>query len=434
MCINCIRSKVDITEGIQRQVVLFQCRGCERYLRPPWTAAPPESKELLALCLKKIRGLKQVKLVDAEFVWTEPHSRRIKVNVTIQKEVFNVVLQQSFVVAFIIEAKTCEDCIMDSIQHSNRAVVQLRQKVEHKRTFFFLEQQIIKANMHRRAALIESQPDGLDFNFPERSDARSFILWLKSVVPVNVGTARQLLSQDFSSNAYPRAPPAPIPWPMNRPRRLLRPAARAARRRRQAAVPSRGSHRLPHRPSQPERSDIRGEHPFQRPAARGRHGSGLRSLQRGVQRRRHQADGEPSAAGLRFGAQMLPEFPQSEPEAQLEAEEAGHGGGRAGKEGEPGEGGRGLRTIYDGSRRGRRHADSGQYLSGQGREGDGGRRRSRGGCSDYSAGRDAGGLEFGWRHGRRWDGYGYGWLERRRSLIVVYLNLIVFAFVCLVVS
>ena len=76
-----------------------------------------------------------MKLVDAEFVWTEPHSRRIKVNVTIQKEVFNVVLQQSFIVAFIIEAKTCEDCIMESIQHSNRAVVQVRQKVEHKRTF-----------------------------------------------------------------------------------------------------------------------------------------------------------------------------------------------------------------------------------------------------------------------------------------------------------
>lgn len=68
MCINCIRSKVDITEGIQRQIVIFQCRGCERlldfilsfisrYLRPPWTAAPPESKELLALCLKKIKGM-----------------------------------------------------------------------------------------------------------------------------------------------------------------------------------------------------------------------------------------------------------------------------------------------------------------------------------------------------------------------------------------
>ena len=76
-----------------------------------------------------ILGLKNVKLVDAEFVWTEPHSKRIKINLTVQKEVFNVVLQQSFIVAFIIEAKTCEDCIMDSIEHSTKAVVQLRQKV-----------------------------------------------------------------------------------------------------------------------------------------------------------------------------------------------------------------------------------------------------------------------------------------------------------------
>ena len=28
-----------------------------RFLRPPWTEAPPESKELLAFCLKKIKGL-----------------------------------------------------------------------------------------------------------------------------------------------------------------------------------------------------------------------------------------------------------------------------------------------------------------------------------------------------------------------------------------
>ena len=69
-----------------------------------------------------------MKLVDAEFVWTEPHSRRIKLNITVQKEVFNVVLQQSFIVAFVIEATTCEDCIMESIQHASKAVVQLRQK------------------------------------------------------------------------------------------------------------------------------------------------------------------------------------------------------------------------------------------------------------------------------------------------------------------
>lgn len=200
------------------------------FLRPPWTEAPPESKELLAFCLKKIKGeysffglllgLKQVKLIDAEFVWTEPHSKRIKVNLTVQKEAFGVILQQSFIVCFIVEAKTCEDCIMESIEHSCKAVVQLRQKVafhsfsqfqvEHKRTFYFLEQQIIKANMHRKAVNIESQPDGLDFFFPERSDARGFMQWLKGCVPIkysfilpfipSIGIARQLLSQDFSSN------------------------------------------------------------------------------------------------------------------------------------------------------------------------------------------------------------------------------------------
>ena len=46
-----------------------------------------ESRELLALCLKKVKGLGKVKLVDAGFVWTEPHSKRIKVKLTVQKEV-----------------------------------------------------------------------------------------------------------------------------------------------------------------------------------------------------------------------------------------------------------------------------------------------------------------------------------------------------------
>lgn len=63
-----------------------QCRNCLRYNRPPWAAAAWESRELLTLCLKKIPGLSKVKLVDASFVWTEPHSKRIKLKLTIQKD------------------------------------------------------------------------------------------------------------------------------------------------------------------------------------------------------------------------------------------------------------------------------------------------------------------------------------------------------------
>ena len=34
-------------------------------------------------------GLQKVKLVDAGFIWTEPHSKRLKTKLTIQKEVLN---------------------------------------------------------------------------------------------------------------------------------------------------------------------------------------------------------------------------------------------------------------------------------------------------------------------------------------------------------
>lgn len=46
-----------------------------------------ESRQLLALCLKRIKGLNKVNLVDAGFIWTEPHSKRVKVKLVIQKEV-----------------------------------------------------------------------------------------------------------------------------------------------------------------------------------------------------------------------------------------------------------------------------------------------------------------------------------------------------------
>lgn len=60
-----------------------------RYLQPPstWLSAALESRELLAICLKRLKGLNKVHLVDAGFIWTEPHSKRVKVKLTVQKEV-----------------------------------------------------------------------------------------------------------------------------------------------------------------------------------------------------------------------------------------------------------------------------------------------------------------------------------------------------------
>lgn len=82
-CVSCLKSQIDISEGIPKQLVMQHCRDCDRYNKPPWTKCELESPELLTLCLKQIKGLKRVKLVDAGFVWTEPHSKRIKVKLTI---------------------------------------------------------------------------------------------------------------------------------------------------------------------------------------------------------------------------------------------------------------------------------------------------------------------------------------------------------------
>lgn len=57
MCVNCIRSEVDITEGIPKQITVNWCKNCERWLQPPnsWTACAIESKELMALLLRKLK-------------------------------------------------------------------------------------------------------------------------------------------------------------------------------------------------------------------------------------------------------------------------------------------------------------------------------------------------------------------------------------------
>ena len=68
---------------------VMYCVFIIRYLLPPntWVACSLESRELLRVCLTRLKGLKGVHLVDAGFLWTEPHSKRIKVKLAIQKEV-----------------------------------------------------------------------------------------------------------------------------------------------------------------------------------------------------------------------------------------------------------------------------------------------------------------------------------------------------------
>ncbi|EQK99049.1 hypothetical protein G6O67_000718 [Ophiocordyceps sinensis] len=203
MCFACVKLTVDISQGVQREATLNFCRDCDRWLMPPtsWLVAMPESRELLALCLKKLRGLNKVRVVDASFIWTEPHSRRIKVKLTIQDSVQDgVLLQQSFEVVYVVATQQCPDCAKSYTANVWRACVQVRQKVLHKRTFLFLEQLMMKHGAHRDTLNIREAKDGIDFFFSQRNQAEKFIDFLNSVVPVKVKASQELISQDIHTS------------------------------------------------------------------------------------------------------------------------------------------------------------------------------------------------------------------------------------------
>ncbi|MDI1486337.1 MAG: ribosome-binding protein [Ramalina farinacea] len=207
LCNDCIKLTIDISQGIPKEAVILTCRDCERWLQPPahWVTASPESRELLALCLKKLTGLQKVRIVDASFIWTEPHSRRIKVKIVVQQEAFQgTILQQAFEVEYVVNYKQCPDCAKSFTANIWRAVVQVRQKVPHKRTFLYLEQLILKHSAHKETINIKEVKDGLDFFFAQRNSAEKFVDFLNSVTPVRKKTSQELISMDIhtSSKSY----------------------------------------------------------------------------------------------------------------------------------------------------------------------------------------------------------------------------------------
>jgi len=205
MCIGCIRSKVDITEGIQKQALIPFCKACERYFQPPnmWVNCELESRELLTVCLKKLKGLSKTHLVDAGFVWTEPHSKRLKVKLTIQAEVLNsTILQQTFVVDFIVQYQMCDDCHRREAKDFWKCVVQVRQKCSHKKTFYHLEQLILKTNLHSDCVNIKQVHEGLDFYYANKQHGRKMVDFLSTVVPCRTKTSQRLISSDIHNNTY----------------------------------------------------------------------------------------------------------------------------------------------------------------------------------------------------------------------------------------
>lgn len=163
-----------------------------------------ESRELLALCLKHVKGMKREhQLVNALFIWTEPHSKELKVKLVLQQEVAaNVVMQQSVIVEYRIDNRQCFDCKKTFTKHTWESSVQVRQRVEHRRTLLNLERVILKHGAHKQLIKVEQAKDGMDFFFTRERDAQEFVAFIKSWAIVKVHDSKHLVSHNQANTTY----------------------------------------------------------------------------------------------------------------------------------------------------------------------------------------------------------------------------------------
>jgi len=202
MCLDCLKSRVDLASEISKHQTLQFCRHCGKYNKPPWVRADLESPELLQVCLSRIRGLSRVKFADASFIWTEPNSRRVKVRVTVRGEVEKALLEQNCVVEFEIVDTQCEECQKSFTPHTWNSKVQVRQRTHHKRTIYHLEQLILKNGAQKECLGIKPKDNGIDFHFGSKGSANKFVEFVKGNVPCQVKFSKQLTSHDAKSNQY----------------------------------------------------------------------------------------------------------------------------------------------------------------------------------------------------------------------------------------
>ena len=96
----------------------------------------------------------------------------------------STILQQVFQVEYLVQNTQCLDCARLAAKNTWKALVQVRQKVPHKRTFLFLEQLILKHGAQKETISVKEVKDGLDFFYSQRSHAIRMVEFLAGVVPV----------------------------------------------------------------------------------------------------------------------------------------------------------------------------------------------------------------------------------------------------------
>lgn len=224
-CPSCLAQNFDLKSMVQGNkvgdpIIVHQCRQCRKFNTRSdgdhYQYCEPESPQLLTICLKHVPILNKkghsnqtynkIHIVDTSWIWTEPHSMRLKLRLTVRTDIGEVTIQQRVPVVFMIKWKMCNNCDRQYTNRTWQALVQLRQKRENgssRKGLAALEMALGKPSnrdLRKTVLKIDSSRHGLDFYFLSLPQAQHFAHFLSRLAPLKIKTSSKLVSTDVKSN------------------------------------------------------------------------------------------------------------------------------------------------------------------------------------------------------------------------------------------
>lgn len=182
MCLECLKNQYDITSALPKQCELKQCRKCTRWQlgQHQWALHKMESLSLMNVLLKKVISAKDTRILEASYIWTEPHSKRIKIKVEIERAVLDskISLRQNAVIEFVVRNAQCLECIREATDHSWKVCLRIRHRVGHKKSLYQLESVMVKKGLHNLILSVDVAKEGLDLYFKTSAQSDKVIKFI----------------------------------------------------------------------------------------------------------------------------------------------------------------------------------------------------------------------------------------------------------------
>lgn len=202
-CELCCKAELSTTPTLQlpKELTISQCPTCQRYQKPPYVFAEWESKEMLYVLLNRIKiFVGKNKIESADFIYSEPHSKKLKLRLTIQDSVSGATGIN--VVDFKIGSLQCSQCQRAYTPHQYHAVVQVRLKTRDKSAITSIFNDLMTQKTVEKAIGAMEQNYGFDLYFRSRSDAMAVVHTVEATHVVKTDQSKTLKSHNSQNNTY----------------------------------------------------------------------------------------------------------------------------------------------------------------------------------------------------------------------------------------